>query len=99
MTLSRRGLIQFLVPVYVEKVRFDESALFVAAEWGLKAAYCSGPKGDLLQGTLVPVDNSPTGWAAAHGRTLLNGNPAGEYRDLGRANSLLGLESALVTPL
>ena len=98
-TLSRRELMQFLAPVYADSVSFDECAVFIVEAHELKAAYFSGPKGDLLQGTVVPVDNSPTGWAAAHGRTLLNGNPTGEHGDLGRANSLLGLQSALVTPL
>ena len=98
-SLSRRELIEFLLPVLAENVVFDECTAFLVEGRGLKTVYCSGPKGAILQGIVVPVDNSPTGWAAAHGRTLLNGNPAGEHADLGRVASLLGLQSALVTPL
>ena len=81
-----------------ERMPVDEMAVFLADRSGLRPIYCTGPKADLLRNLHVPIGDSPTGWVAGHGETLLNGNPMRECGDLGTMAWLLGLNSVLVAP-
>jgi len=98
-TLSAHRILDFLLPMLRERMPVDEMAVFLADRGGLRPIYCTGPKADLLRNLHVPIGDSPTGWVAGHGETLLNGNPMRESGDLGTMAWLLGLNSVLVAPL
>lgn len=99
MTLPPQRILDFVLPMLKERMPLEEMAVFLADRSGLRPIYCTGPKADLLRNLQVPIGDSPTGWVAGHGETLLNGNPMRECGDLGTMAWLLGLNSALVTPL
>ena len=98
-TLPPQRILDFVLPMLKERMPLEELAVFLSDRSGLRPIYCTGPKADLLRNLHVPVGDSPTGWVAGHGETLLNGNPMRECGDLGTMAWLLGLNSALVTPL
>jgi diguanylate cyclase (GGDEF)-like protein/putative nucleotidyltransferase with HDIG domain len=98
-TLPPQRILDFLLPMLRERMPVDEMAAFLADRSGLRPIYCTGPKADLLRNLHVPIGDSPTGWVAGHGETLLNGNPMRECGDLGTMAWLLGLNSVLVAPL
>jgi diguanylate cyclase (GGDEF)-like protein/putative nucleotidyltransferase with HDIG domain len=98
-TLPPQRILDFLLPMLRERMPVDEMAVFLADRSGLRPIYCTGPKADLLRNLHVPIGDSPTGWVAGHGETLLNGNPMRECGDLGTMAWLLGLNSVLVAPL
>jgi diguanylate cyclase (GGDEF)-like protein/putative nucleotidyltransferase with HDIG domain len=98
-TLPPHCILDFVLPMLKERMPLEEMAVFLAGRNGLRPIYCTGPKADLLRNLQVPIGDSPTGWVAGHGETLLNGNPMRECGDLGTMAWLLGLNSALVTPL
>ncbi len=99
VSLSRKEIVRFLLPRMAAKIPFDECAVFMSGGSELRAVFCSGPKADLLRNLRIPINESPTGWVAGYGRSLINGNPTGEHSDLGMMASLQGLKSALVVPL
>ncbi len=98
-TLPPQRLLDFVLPMLKERMPLEEMAVFLTDRSGLRPIYCTGPKADLLRNLVVPIGDSPTGWVAGHGETLLNGNPMRECGDLGTMAWLLGLNSALVAPL
>ena len=98
-SFSVKEIIEFVIPNLAGRLRFDECVVFIKDERELRPVYCTGPKADLISKLSVPVDNSPTGWVAAHGQTLVNGNPVGEASELGLMTWMQGLKAALVTPL
>jgi diguanylate cyclase (GGDEF)-like protein/putative nucleotidyltransferase with HDIG domain len=99
VNLSPQRILDFLLPMLRERMPVDEMAVFLADRAGLRPIYCTGPKADLLRNLHVPVGDSPTGWVAGHGETLINGNPMRECGDLGTMAWLLGLNAVLVAPL
>ena len=99
VSLTRKEILRFLLPRVARQIPFDECAVFMSEHSDLRPVFCSGPKADLLRNLRIPINESPTGWVAGYGRTLLNGNPTGEHADLGMMASMQGLKAALVTPL
>ncbi|HXI40960.1 MAG TPA: GAF domain-containing protein, partial [Bryobacteraceae bacterium] len=55
--------------------------------------YACGSHADMLASLRVPVGGGLSGWVAANGKPLLNGNPAVDAADLA------GLKSALAIPI
>ena len=98
-SFSVKEILEFVIPNLARQLPFDECVVFMKDGRELRPAYCTGPKADLISQLGVPVDNSPTGWVAGHGQTLVNGNPVGEASELGLMAWMQGLKAALVTPL
>ncbi len=98
-SFSVKEILEFVIPNLASRLTFDECVVFMKDERKLRPVYCTGPKADLISKLGVLVDNSPTGWVAGHGQTLVNGNPVGEASELGLMAWMQGLKAALVTPL
>ncbi len=98
-SFSVKEILEFVIPTLEGRLSFDECVVFMKGERELRPVYCTGPKADLISKLTVPVDNSPTGWVAGHGQTLVNGNPVAETSELGLMTWMQGLKAALVTPL
>ncbi len=98
-TLSPKQILDFILPMLRVRMPLDECAVFLSQGYNLTPVYCTGSKAELLRDLQVPIGDSPTGWVAGHGETLLNGNPMRESGELGTMAWLLGLNSALVCPL
>lgn len=97
--LSRREIGEFVMAILSERIEFDEAGLFVVKGSYLTPIHFCGRKSEMVRHLRIPLDDSPTGWVASNGRTLLNGNAGGESGELGTIASLLGLRAVLAAPL
>ena len=97
--LPRREIGEFIIAILSERIEFDEAGLFIVKGSYLTPIHFCGRKSDMVRHLKIPLDDSPTGWVASSGRTLLNGNAGGESGELGTIASLLGLRSVLAAPL
>ena len=97
--LSTREMAEFVLAILSGRIEFDAAGLFVVKGGHFTPIHFCGPKSDLVRHLKIPLDDSPTGWVASNGQTLLNGNAGGENGELGAIASLLGLRTVLAAPL
>jgi len=91
--LSRREVLAVFAGRLQELIPWDSMAFYVRADDTLLPEYACGSHADMLASLRVPVGGGLSGWVAANGKPLLNGNPAVDAADLA------GLKSALAIPI
>jgi len=80
------GRLQELIPA-------DCMAIFMRCDTTLAAQYACGAHGDALWFSTIPVGEGVSGWVAANGKPILNGNPSADSPELS------DLKSALAIPI
>jgi putative nucleotidyltransferase with HDIG domain len=91
--LSRREVLAIFAGRLQELIPSDGIAFYVRADDTLLPEYVCGSHAETLSSLQIPVGEGLSGWVAANGKPLLNGNPAVD------AANLAGLKSALAIPL
>ncbi len=91
--LSRREVLAVFAGRLQDLVPSDAMAVYVRADDTLLPEYACGSHAETLASLNVPVGGGLSGWVAANGKPLLNGNPAVDAADLA------GLKSALAIPI
>jgi len=91
--LSRREVLAVFAGRLQELIPSDSMAFYVRADDTLLPEYACGSHAEALTSLKVPVGGGLSGWVAANGKPLLNGNPAVDAADLA------GLKSALAIPI
>jgi len=91
--LSRREVLAVFAGRLQELIPSDGLAVYVRADDTLLPEYACGSHAETLASLKVPVGEGLSGWVAANGKPLLNGNPAVDAADLA------GLKSALAIPI
>lgn len=91
--LSRREVLAIFAGRLQELIPSDGIAFYVRADDTLLPEYACGSHAETLSSLQVAVGEGLSGWVAANGKPLLNGNPSVD------AGALAGLKSALAIPL
>ena len=91
--LSRREVLAIFAGRLQELIPSDGLAFYVRADDTLLPEYACGSHAETLSSLKVSVGEGLSGWVAANGKPLLNGNPAVDAADLA------GLKSALAIPI
>ena len=98
-TLSPSEILRFLSPILRDSTAFEKCGVLLMEGRELVPVFFSSDDGDELGSIRVPLDDSPSGWAASHGESLLNADPTSEFGELGSVASAAGLSSMIATPL
>ncbi len=98
-TLTPVEILGFLLPVLRESTAFENCSVLLMDAHELVPVFFSSDDGDELRGIRIPLGDTPSGWAAAHGETLLNADPTAEFGELGSVACAAGLSSMIATPL
>lgn len=91
--LSRREVLSILAGRLQEILPCDCLAFYARHDATLIPEYAAGTHVETLCRLKVPMGQGLSGWVAANGRSILNGNPSVD------SATLLGLRSALAIPL
>jgi putative methionine-R-sulfoxide reductase with GAF domain len=91
--LSRREVLSILAGRLQELVPCDCIAFYARRDTTLVPEFATGTHVETLASLKVPIGHGLSGWVAANGRAILNGNPSVD------SPSLTGLRSALAIPL
>jgi GAF domain-containing protein len=91
--LSRREVLAVFAGRLQELIPSDGIAFYVRGHDTLLPEYACGSHAETLSSLKIPVGEGLSGWVAANGKPLLNGNPAVDAADLA------GLKSALAIPI
>ncbi|PYT24847.1 MAG: hypothetical protein DMG58_25380 [Acidobacteria bacterium] len=91
--LSRREVLAVFAGRLQELIPSDGVAFYVRVHDTLLPEYACGSHAETLSSLKIPVGEGLSGWVAANGKPLLNGNPAVDAADLA------GLKSALAIPI
>jgi putative nucleotidyltransferase with HDIG domain len=91
--LSRQEVLSILAGRLQEILPCDCLAFYARHDSTLIPEYAAGTHIETLSRLKVPMGHGLSGWVAANGRSILNGNPSVD------SSSLIGLRSALAIPL
>ncbi len=91
--LSRREVLSILAGRLQELIPCDSMAFYGRRDSTLVPEFAAGTHVETLTSLKVPIGHGLSGWVAANGRAILNGNPSVD------SPSLMGLRSALAIPL
>jgi len=91
--LSRHEVLSILAGRLQEILPCDCLAFYARHDSTLIPEYAAGTHIETLSRLKVPMGHGLSGWVAANGRSILNGNPSVD------SSSLIGLRSALAIPL
>jgi putative methionine-R-sulfoxide reductase with GAF domain len=91
--LSRQEVLSILAGRLQEILPCDCLAFYARHDSTLVPEYAAGTHIETLSRLKVPMGHGLSGWVAANGRSILNGNPSVD------SSSLIGLRSALAIPL
>ncbi len=91
--LSRREVLSIFAGRLQELIPSDAFTLYVRYDDTLVPEHTSGTHADTLSSRKLAVGEGLSGWVAANGKPILNGNPSVD------AGELAGLKSALAIPL
>ena len=80
-------------------IPYDAIAVYVREEERLVARYASGENMRLFSALRIPVGQGLSGWVAATGKPIINGNPSVEPGYLNDPSKFSTLRSALAIPL
>ena len=91
--LSRKEVFSIFAGRLQELIPSDSMAVYARCDETLCTEYARGTHVDTLTSLRIAVGQGPSGWAAANGRPILNGNPSVDSAEMA------GLKSALAIPL
>jgi len=91
--LSRQEVLSILAGRLQDILPCDCLAFYARHDSTLIPEYAAGTHVETLSRLKVPMGQGLSGWVAANGRSILNGNPSVD------SSSLIGLRSALAIPL
>jgi len=91
--LSRQEVLSVLAGRLQELLPCDCMAFYARHDATLVPEFACGTHVEMLSRLRVPMGQGLSGWVAANGRSILNGNPAVD------SSTLVGLRSALAIPL
>jgi len=91
--LSRQEVLSILAGRLQEVLPCDCLAFYARHDSTLIPEYAAGTHIETLSRLKVPMGQGLSGWVAANGRSILNGNPSVD------SSTLIGLRSALAIPL
>jgi putative nucleotidyltransferase with HDIG domain len=91
--LSRQEVLSILAGRLQELIPCDCIAFYGRRDATLIPEFATGTHVATLASLTIPIGHGLSGWVAANGRSILNGNPAVD------SQSLTGLRSALAIPL
>jgi diguanylate cyclase (GGDEF)-like protein len=80
-------------------VAYDAIAISVCRDGRLIPEYVNGEGFRLLSSLETPIGDGLSGWVAQHGKPILNGDPALEFRSSGDPENVTSLRSAICLPL
>jgi putative nucleotidyltransferase with HDIG domain len=91
--LSRREVLSVLAGRLQVLLPCDCMVFYARRDSTLLPEYASGTHVEILSSLKIPIGQGLSGWVAANGRAILNGNPSVD------SSSLIGLRSSVAIPL
>jgi diguanylate cyclase (GGDEF)-like protein/putative nucleotidyltransferase with HDIG domain len=80
-------------------IPYDAMAVYVREDDRLIATYACGENAKLFQSLTIPIGQGLSGWVAATGQPIINGNPSVEAGYLNDSSKFSKLRSAMAVPL